>query len=267
MKQSASAIYVGQVMHQRVRPRRHLLRYRTWCLFLDLDELLMLDDCLRLYSHNRSNLFSTRDSDYGVGDATPLREQVEAHMRAAGMTPDGGAIRLLTMPRILGYAFNPISVYYCYTRAGALSAMLYEVNNTFGQRHSYFIPARGGNDVPLRQSCAKKLYVSPFMAMDMTYDFSVSPPGEKLSLSIVDRDADGVVMTALQQQTRIELTDRALLKAFFTHPLLTLKVTVGIHIEALILRLKGVRLQPRPDAPRNAVTLVATTRCEEQVRI
>jgi DUF1365 family protein len=267
MKQSASALYVGYVMHQRMRPSRHLLRYRTWCLLLDLDELPTLGNRLRLYSHNRSNLFSTRNSDYGAGDATALREQVEAHMRAAGMTPDGGPIRLLTMPRILGYAFNPISVYYCYSRDGALSAMLYEVNNTFGQRHSYFIPVKGGGESPLRQSCAKKLYVSPFLAMEMTYDFFVTPPADKLDLRIVDRDADGVVMTAMQQQTRVELTDRALAKVFFTHPLLTLKVTLGIHIEAMFLWLKGVRLQRRPDGPRNAVTLVATTRIEEQARL
>ncbi len=260
MKPLKSALYVGRVMHQRVRPKRHLLRYRTWCLLLDLDELPVLGKRLRLYSHNASNLFSTRDADHGDGGATSLREQVERHMRNAGMPPDGGSIRLLTMPRILGYAFNPISVYYCYTRDGALSAMLYEVNNTFGQRHSYFIPVNDLDGDVLRQSCAKKLYVSPFMAMDMIYDFVVSPPGDTLSLQIIDRDADGVVMTALQRQKRAELTDWNLLRVFLTHPLLTLKVTAGIHFEALRLWLKGVKLQRRPPAPRNAVTLVTQAR-------
>jgi uncharacterized protein len=261
-----SALYIGRVIHRRVRPKRHLLRYRTWCLLLDLDELRSLSQSLWLYSHNSPNLFSTRDSDYGAGVATSLREQVEAHMRSAGMTPDGGAIRLLTMPRILGYAFNPISVYYCYSRTGALIAMLYEVNNTFGQRHSYFFPVDAMADGWVRQSCAKKLYVSPFMTMEMTYDFLVSPPGDDLSLRIVDRDADGVVMTALQQQRRVELNDVALLKVFCTHPLLTLKVTAGIHLEALLLWLKGVPLQERPLAPHNSITLGAETREKEQAR-
>ena len=262
-----SALYVGRITHRRVRSRRHLLRYRTWCLLLDLDELPTLNQSLWLYSHNSANLFSTRDSDYGAGLATSLREQVEAHMRSAGMTPDGGAIRLLTMPRILGYAFNPISVYYCYSRTGALVAMLYEVNNTFGQRHSYFLPAEAGTDGRVRQSCAKKLYVSPFMTMAMTYDFLVSPPGYDLSLLIVDRDADGVVMTALQQQKRVELNDMALLRVFFTHPLLTLKVTAGIHLEALLLWLKGVPLQERPPAPRNSITFGAQKREKERARL
>ena len=266
MSELASALYVGSIMHQRVRPKRHLLRYRTWCLLLDLGELPALNKRLRLYSHNARNLFSTRDADYGAGGGARLREQVEGHMRSAGMTPDGGAIRLLTMPRILGYAFNPISVYYCYTRAGALVAMLYEVNNTFGQRHSYFIPVESEYDGLVRQSCAKRLYVSPFMAMDMTYDFLVSPPGDDLSLRIVDSDADGIVMTALQQQKRVALTDLELLKVFFTHPLLTLKVTAGIHIEALFLWLKGVRLQHRPLAPRNALTLVTQSQPKHRAR-
>jgi uncharacterized protein len=187
-------------------------------------------------------------------------------MRSAGMTPDGGAIRLLTMPRILGYAFNPISVYYCYSRTGALIATLYEVNNTFGQRHSYFFPVEARIGGWVRQSCAKKLYVSPFMTMAMTYDFLVSPPGDDLSLRIVDRDADGVVMTALQQQSRVELNDVALLKVFCTHPLLTLKVTAGIHLEALLLWLEGVPLQKRPLAPHNSITLGAQTREKEQAR-
>jgi len=256
MSQFSSALYVGGVMHQRVRPKRHLLRYRTWSLLIDLDELPMLDRSLRLYSHNRRNLFSTWDSDYGSGEAASLRNQVEGQMRRAGVVPDGGPIRLLTMPRILGYAFNPICVYYCHARSGALVAVVYEVNNTFGQRHSYVIPATPCPDGIVRQSCAKKLFVSPFMPMDMTYDFIVAAPGDKLSLRIIDRDADGLVMTASQSQQRVILSDRNLLKLFFSHPMLTIKVTLGIHIEALFLWLKGVKLQQRPPAPRYAATLV-----------
>ena len=256
MSQFASALYVGSVMHQRVRPKRHLLRYRTWSLLIDLDEFPMLDKLLRLYSHNRANLFSTWDSDYCSGESAPLRSQVESQMRGVGIVPDGGPIRLLTMPRILGYAFNPISVYYCHARSGELVAMVYEVNNTFGQRHSYVIPAALGSDGLVRQSCAKELYVSPFMPMNMTYDFILAPPHDKLTLRIVDRDAEGPVMTAFQSQRRVLLSDRNLLKLFFSHPMLTIKVTLGIHIEAFFLWLKGVRLQQRPPAPRYATTLV-----------
>ena len=257
MSAPASALYVGQVTHRRMRPRKHSLRYRTYALLLDLDELPALSRRLRLFSHNAFNLFSVFNRDYGSGGSASLREQVEGYARELGLDLGGGAILLLTMPRILGYAFNPISVYFCYGRDGALRATLYEVNNTFGQRHSYFIPVEPPQDGAIRQSCAKHLYVSPFMAMEMVYDFTIIPPDEKLSIAIVERDRQGVVLTATQAQTRVALTDAKLLRVFFTHPLLTLKVIVGIHFEALLLWAKGMRLQVRPPQPDRPVTLVA----------
>lgn len=251
-----SAIYVGTVNHKRLRPRRHALRYRTFALLLDLDELPALSRSLCLLSHNSFNLFSFFDRDYGCG-SSPLREQIESHARQAGLQPDGGPIRLLTMPRILGYAFNPISVYFCHHRNGALMAIVYEVNNTFRQRHSYFIPVEAIEDGLVRQSCAKKFFVSPFMAMDMEYEFTVAPPGRNLSIAIVETDRQGVVLTATQAQTRVELTDLALARVFISHPLLTLKVVVGIHLEALALWVKGMRVQVRPPPPDQPVTHVA----------
>ena len=256
MNASNSALYVGQVAHRRLRPRKHALRYRTFALLLDLDELPDLAARSRLFSHNSFNLFSFYDRDYGSG-ATPLREQIEGHARQVGLDLDGGSIRLLTMPRILGYAFNPISLYFCHARDGGLLAILYEVNNTFGQRHSYFIPVEAAAPGPIRQSCAKQFYVSPFMAMDMVYEFTVSPPGENVSIAIVERDRQGVVLTATQAQDRVALTDAALSRVFFSHPLLTLKVVVGIHLEALVLWVKGMRLQIRPPPPDQPVTHVA----------
>jgi uncharacterized protein len=251
-----SAIYVGTVNHKRLRPRRHALRYRTFALLLDLDELPALSRGLCLLSHNSFNLFSFFDRDYGCG-SSPLREQIESHARQAGLQPDGGPIRLLTMPRILGYAFNPISVYFCHHRNGALMAIVYEVNNTFRQRHSYFIPVEAIEDGLVRQSCAKKFFVSPFMAMDMEYEFTVAPPERNLSIAIVETDRQGVVLTATQAQTRVELTDLALARVFISHPLLTLKVVVGIHLEALALWVKGMRVQVRPPPPDQPVTHVA----------
>jgi DUF1365 family protein len=252
----SSGLYVGQVTHRRLRPRKHSLRYRTFALLLDLDELSGLDRRLRLFSHNAFNLFSFFDRDYGCGSA-PLRRQIEAHAARSGLQLDGGRIRLLTMPRILGYAFNPISVYFCDDANGALIAILYEVNNTFGQRHSYFIPVVAGERGQIQQSCAKQLYVSPFMGMDMVYDFTVIAPKETVSVAIVERDGEGVVLTATQAQHRVELTDAALAKVFFSHPLLTLKVIVGIHFEAFLLWIKGMRLHDRPPQPDLPVTVVA----------
>ena len=247
---------MGEVTHRRLRPRKHALRYRTYALLLDLDELPALDRRLRLFSHNAFNLFSFFDRDYGSGQrfARAGRGLRAQDRLAVSMAAPSACSRCRGY---LGYAFNPISVYFCYGRDGVLLAMLYEVNNTFGQRHSYFIAVDAGEGGSIRQSCAKQLYVSPFMAMDMVYDFTVAPPDEKLSIAIVERDGQGVVLTAAQKQTRVALTDGALLRVFFTHPLLTLKVIVGIHFEALLLWAKGMRLQVRPPQPDRPVTFVA----------
>ncbi len=249
-----SALYVGIVAHRRLRPRRHALRYRTFALLLDLDEIPALAGRLRLFSHNRFNLFSFFDRDYGTG-ASRLRAEVEACALKAGIDLSGGAIQLLTMPRILGYAFNPLSIYFCHARDGALRAILYEVSNTFGERHSYFIPVEtSGESGVVSQSCAKQFYVSPFMAMEMTYAFTILPPGAKVSIAIAESDKEGLVLTATQNQARVELSDAALARVFFSHPLLTLKVIVGIHFEALVLWLKGMRPHVRPPRPDQAVT-------------
>ncbi len=254
-----SALYEGAVMHRRFRPRPHHLRYRLFSFFLDLDEIPTLSRRLRLFSHNSFNCFAFFDRDHGDGSATPLRIQIEQLLRQAGLDPEGGAIRVLCLPRVLGHVFNPISIFYCHGRDGALQAMLYEVNNTFGQRHSYLIPvvAEGSAGV-IRQACEKRFYVSPFMDMAMTYDFRLRVPAATLSVVIHGRDADGLMIAASQVGQRRDLSDAALASAFCRFPLLTLKVVAGIHWEALRLWLKGNKLRARPVAPAIAVTRVST---------
>lgn len=251
---TGSALYTGEVVHHRLRPKQHRLRYSIFYLLLDLDEIDALAGALRLFSHNRFNLFSFHDRDHGDGTAGSLREKVERHLREAGIET-GGPIRLLTMPRILGYAFNPLNVYFCHRRDKSLCAIFYEVSNTFGQRHNYLIPVLVGATVPMRQESQKSLYVSPFMSTDMTYSFVVSPPGERLAVSVTGHDAQGPLIVAKLAAERRALTDASLARLFFTYPLLTLKVIVGIHWEALLLWLKGVRLQHRPPPPDLPVTL------------
>jgi DUF1365 family protein len=251
---TASGLYVGHVVHRRLRPRTHRLRYRLFSLLLDLDEIDELGQRLRLFSRGRFNLFAFHDRDHGAGTTEPLRAQVEHHLREAGIEADGGAIRLLTMPRILGYAFNPISVYFCHRRDGALAAILYEVNNTFGQRHSYLLPVAAGATSPIRQQTPKRFHVSPFMAMDMDYAFRVVPPGERLAITIVGSDTDGPIITAALATARRPLTDAALAHAFVSHPLLTLKVVAAIGWEAIKLWRKRVPVYRLPPPPDRAVT-------------
>ena len=260
---TCSALYAGTVEHTRLRPTRHRLRYRVFSLLLDLDELPHLN--LWLLSYNRFNLFAFYDRDHGDGSGRALRRQIEAHLSGAGYQVDGGAIRVVAMPRLFGYAFNPLSVYFCHRRDGSLMAVLYEVNNTFGERHSYLLPVecrgddQGSNpgDEVIQQSCPKCFYVSPFMDMAMTYHFRIIPPAARVAVAIETRDADGPMLEAVFAGRRQELTDAALLRAFMAYPLLTLKVVAGIHWEALKLWRKGMRLRPRPMPPANLVTAVS----------
>lgn len=251
----ASALYLGSVMHRRMRPRRHRLRYSIFSVLLDLDEIDGLDRDLRLFSRNRFNVFSFRDADYGFWPETPLKTQIERLLAEARLEPDGGSVRLLTIPRILGYAFNPLNVYFCYRTDGSLLGIVCEVNNTFGQRHAYVLPAGEGEQEALRSACAKRFYVSPFMGMDLTYDFRIAPPRESVTIAIRASDEAGVMLTAVHDARRRELTDGALVRALFSHPLMALKVIGGIHWEALKIWLKGVRLQDRPAPPESPATI------------
>lgn len=246
---TSSCLYSGTVMHRRFKPRAHKLNYRLFWTLLDLDELPQLDKKLRFFSQERFNLFGFYNTDHGDRSAQPLREQIEAHLAAAGLASEGGAIHLLCMPRILGFVFNPISVYYCYNRNGALAALVYEVHNTFGQRHSYLIPVDLVHGEPIEQKCLKAFYVSPFMDMDIAYAFRVQPPTKRIALAIEGSDAQGPVIVASLAGNRRSLTDAALLGAFFLFPFMTFKVVAGIHWEALKLWIKGMRLRPKPPAP------------------
>lgn len=248
----ASALYRGHVMHHRLRPKAHSFNYRVFWLLLDLGEIDGLDRRLRLFSRNRFNLLSFHDRDHGDGSSVALRSQIEAWLERARIDIGDGAVRLLTMPRVLGYVFNPISVFYCHHTDGRLAALVYEVTSTFGVRHAYVIPLSPPDQVTgrIRQGATKALYVSPFMGMDMDYEFHGQVPGDRLELTITGRDVEGLLITAAMSAERRAMEDRDLLSAAVALPLLTLKVTAAIHWEALKLWLKGVRLtrQPAPAA-------------------
>lgn len=237
-----SAIYEGDVVHERRRPRRHRLKYRVFSLLLDLDELPVLDRTFKLFGYNRRAPLAFYDRDHGPTDGGPLRPWVENHLRDAGLNPDGGAIRLLCYPRIFGYVFNPLSVYFCYARTGELLAILYEVCNTFKERHTYVIPVDGPTDRVIRQSCEKSMYVSPFIGMDAAYHFRIVPPAARTNIVIRQEDADGLLLAASFAGARQPFSTGTLARTLARFPLLTLKIVAGIHWEALRLWIKGLKV-------------------------
>ena len=233
-----SSLYVGTVMHQRHRPKKHILKYKVFSLLLDLEELSLLSQNLRLFSYNAFNLFSFHDRDFGKGNGSSLISYVRKHLASHGMGDISGPVRLLAYPRILGFVFNPLAVYYCYKDNRKLGAVIYEVNNTFGQRHSYLIPIQQDHDEITLHQCKKQLYVSPFVSMDMFYQFRVEAPDSKLVLEIGDTDSEGKLLDACFNGFQEKISDWTLVCLFFSHPLMTLKVVAGIHWEALKLWMK-----------------------------
>jgi DUF1365 family protein len=251
---SLSAIYAGKVVHQRHRPRTHRLEYRVFSLLLDLDELSGLDRRLRLFGHNRFSLFSLLDRDHGNGSGADLRGHVADHLRRAGLGDLNGPVRLLCYPRVLGYVFNPLSVFYCFDSGERLRAVIYEVNNTHGERHSYVMPV-DGDGRSLRHACDKVFFVSPFLPMDCRYRFHLNRPGEQLRLFIHQTHQGSPILDAWFTGERRELDDGNLLRAALCVPWLTMKVFLGIHWEAFKLWRKGLTVFKHPVTPRYGATI------------
>jgi DUF1365 family protein len=248
---TASALYTGLVTHRRTRPVLHALRYRVFMMLLDLDEGPVLRKTMRLFRFDAPGLLSFRQRDHGDGGGH-LRPWAESQLREAGY-PDCGAIRILCMPRVMGFAFNPLTVFFCYAPAGKLQAIIYEVNNTFGQRHAYVLPANG-NEL-IAQECGKDFHVSPFLDMALIYRFRIIPPNEDVSVGIQALDGLGIILAASFAGARQKLTDRAILRAVASMPIQGAGVLAGIHWEAFKLWLKGVKLRPEPPKPASPVTI------------
>jgi DUF1365 family protein len=233
-----NALYIGHVAH--ARPGKHRLRYRVFMLALDIDDLPRLNRTLKLFAHNALSLISLHDRDHANRRRQALRPQIEEVLRAAGLAHDGGRIVLLTMPRLLHYVFNPISVYFCYRRDGELAALVHEVSNTFGERHFYALPARADGR-RIRQACDKDFFVSPFLEPDLRYVFDIVAPDDDVRVAITVHQGADVALTASFAGARRELTDANILAAWADNPLMTFKVIVGIHWEAFKMLAKGIR--------------------------
>ena len=243
-----SCIYNGIVTHTRFKPIRHDLRYKTFSLLLDLDEVEKLDKKLSIFSHNKFNLFSFYDKDHGDRDGSSLKTWVLSNLKKFNIHQNINTIKILCYPRIFGYVFNPLSIFYCYDNTN-LKAIFYEVKNTFNEQHTYIFKVN--NNEKIDQKCKKKFYVSPFMDMETYYNFKLLEPDEKLSVYIKQTDTEGTVLTATQTGDKKELSLKQLILNFIKYPLMTIKIISSIHYEALLLWKKGAIYRKRDKKLKN----------------
>ena len=253
-----SAIYRATVMHRRFLPRGHRFTYRVYYGLFDLAELPDLDRRVRGFGFNRAAPLAFHEADHGPRDGSPLRPWLEAALAEADIDLEGGPVRILAMPRVLGHVFNPIAVWFAYGPREDLRAVLYEVSNTFGDRLSYLCPvAAGATDAAgtIRHRFAKQLHVSPFIGMEAAYDFRTLPPAERIALLIREVEAGEHVLTATLVGSRRPFSTGELWRAFIAHPLVTLKVVAAIHAEAFRLWTKRAPYRRRVPGPTVAYTI------------
>ena len=249
-----SCIYNGEVVHTRFKPVKHVLKYKTFSLLIDLDEIEILDKENFIFSFNKFNIFSFSNKDHGDRDGGNLRDWVTKNLKKYNINFKVTKIKLLCFPRIFGYVFNPLSIFYCYNENNELRAILYEVKNTFNEQHTYIFPVQK-NEKIITQTCNKKFYVSPFMEMETAYNFRLAEPKETLSIFIKQTDDKGMLLSACQIGKKEQISTKKLVQNFFKHPMMTIKIMMAIHFEALRLWKKGVKLVKKNSKIKNNLSI------------
>lgn len=249
---TGEGLYVGKVMHRRLRPAPHRLEYRVFSMLVDVDRLPETGRRLRLFSHNRFNLFSIHDRDHGTG------KNLKAHLKDVARLALGHQrvqrFLMLCYPRVLGYVFNPLTVYYGLDASGRTIVTIYEVSNTFGERHTYALKADAGEDGLIRQDCQKVFHVSPFNRVSGSYAFRTRLPETTANVGILLSDEHGPLIAAHFSGTHRPMRDRTFAGLFLAHGPMTLKVWAAIRYEAIKLWAKRVPFYSKPPAPETLVT-------------
>jgi DUF1365 family protein len=255
-----SALYRGSLRHRRFAPRAHAFEYGLFMLYLDLAELDVVFRGRWLWSTRRAAPARFRRADHLGDPRVPLDQAVRDLVEARSGRRPAGAVRLLTHPRYFGYGFNPVSFYYCFdARDARIEAIVAEVNNTpWGERHCYVLdePFQDAAGQYQKFRSAKAMHVSPFMPMDLVYDWGFAHPGERLNVHMMLRHGGaasdgGRIFDATLRLERRPLDGPGLAAALVRYPLMTARVIGAIHWEALRLWLKGVPVHPHPaKAPR-----------------
>ena len=250
---SSSCIYNGQVIHNRFKPKEHFFKYSVFSLLIDLSELSVLEKELTIFSYNKFNILSFYDIDHGPRNGKSLISWVKENLNNNNIKSEKIKIKLLCYPRVWGYVFNPLSIFFVYDENSNLISILYEVKNTFGEQHTYVFKVDTTRQ-SLEHFCKKKFHVSPFIEMNCVYHFKILKPENKLSVAINQNDDQGKLLFAAQNGLRKELNNKNLAISYICHPLMSLKIIGAIHFEALKLWLKGVKFVKKKIKIKNNIS-------------
>ncbi len=248
-----SSIYNGTVIHKRFKPKKHFFKYSVFSLLIDLSELEELDKRIKFFSFNKFNLVSFYEKDHGQRDGSSLIDWIKKNLNENDIYSKDIKIKLLCYPRIFGYVFNPLSVFFIYDSTEKLISILYEVKNTFGEQHTYIFKVKDDTSV-FQHNCSKKFHVSPFIEMNCNYFFRILKPGEKMSVIIDQYQTDEKILYASQDGKRADFTSKELLKSYVKHPLMTFKIISAIHYEAFKLWTKGIKFIKKKLKIKNNIT-------------
>ena len=249
-----SSIYNGQVIHKRFKPKIHSFKYDVFSLLIDLSELEILNKQVNFFSYNKFNLISFYDKDHGERDGSSLIGWVRKNLKKNNIIIENIKIKILCYPRIFGFVFNPLSVFYVYNSNDNLISILYEVKNTFGEQHTYIFRVDKDDNL-IQNNCSKKFYVSPFIEMNCHYFFRLLKPGNKISVIIDQYDKADKILYASQDGFRTDFNTKYLIKSYLKHPIMTFKIIMAIHYEAFKLWTKGIKFIKRKIKTKNNITI------------
>jgi DUF1365 family protein len=249
-----SAIYNGQVIHKRFKPKVHHFKYKVFSLLIDLSELEILDKKVNFFSFNKFNLISFHEKDHGERDGSSLKLWVKKNLEKNNIQHKDIKIKILCYPRIFGFVFNPLSVFYVYNLEDQLISILYEVKNTFGEQHTYIFKVLKDSNL-IQNNCSKKFHVSPFIDMNCNYFFRLLKPGNKISVIIDQYDSKDKILYASQDGIRSDFNTEYLIKSYLKHPIMTFKIIIAIHYEAFKLWTKGIKFIKKKIKIRNNITI------------
>ena len=248
-----SSIYNGTVIHKRFKPKIHYFKYKVFSLLLDLSELEQLSKKIKFFSHNKFNIISFYEKDHGNRDGSSLVSWVKKNLKDNNINSEKVKIKLLCYPRILGYVFNPLSVFFIYSENEKLISILYEVKNTFGEQHTYIFKVDSDQNL-YQHNCSKKFHVSPFIEMNCKYFFRLLKPGEKISVIIDQYQTNEKILYASQDGQRVDFNTKELIKSYLKHPFMTFKIISAIHFEAFKLWIKGIKFIKKKLKIKNNIT-------------